>query len=103
MLRGRDLLPAGADGAQRALRVVSVQQGRHRELLVRDAVQGDVPAVGPRRLQHDPSRRRHQRANRDPRRAHLLLRRVPVPAGPRHQPAHKDSAVSVSETLHCEP
>lgn len=49
----------GPHGAQRPLCVVSVEQGCHRAVLVRYAIQGHVPAVGSVRVQLDHLRRRN--------------------------------------------
>lgn len=54
--RGADRGGDGADGPNGdggTVRLVSAQQGRHCQLLVRHKVQGHVPPLGPPWLQHD--------------------------------------------------
>lgn len=43
--------PNGPDGLVSAVCMVSVEQGRHRVVLVRYPIQGDVPALGAARFQ----------------------------------------------------
>merc|ERR1712107_275332 len=71
----------GSHGHEHPLRLVSVEQGHHRKLLVRDSVQGDVSSLGALWLQYDNRRRRSDVACRHSHWSHVLLPHVQIPPG----------------------